>query len=78
MKQLLSAVFYCHSNNIVHRDIKPENILLASKEPDANLILIDFGFSVSFLGILTSNNPFLKFASILSVSYFVGMLNDLL
>ena len=25
MKQLLSAIFYLHSNNIVHRDLKPEN-----------------------------------------------------
>ena len=28
MKQLLSAVCYLHSKNIVHRDIKPENIII--------------------------------------------------
>ena len=28
MKQILQAVFYCHSNKIVHRDLKPENVLL--------------------------------------------------
>jgi calcium-dependent protein kinase len=32
MKQLLSAICYCHQNNIVHRDLKPENILLESKD----------------------------------------------
>jgi serine/threonine protein kinase len=24
----MSAILYCHNNNIVHRDIKPENILI--------------------------------------------------
>ena len=43
LHQLLSAVAYCHSNNIVHRDIKPANVLI-------NLInmkvkLADFGLS---------------------------------
>ena len=28
MKQVLSCINYCHTNNIVHRDLKPENILL--------------------------------------------------
>jgi len=28
IKQILSAINYCHNNKIVHRDIKPENILL--------------------------------------------------
>lgn len=31
MKQLLSAITYCHSNKVAHRDLKPENILFDSK-----------------------------------------------
>lgn len=40
--QILSALEYCHKNNIVHHDMKLENILLAS---DHSLRLIDFGLS---------------------------------
>lgn len=32
MYQVISALFYCHSLNIIHRDIKPENILIERKE----------------------------------------------
>jgi calcium-dependent protein kinase len=46
MKQLLSAVAYCHSRRIVHRDLKPENLLLSDKTADATLKVIDFGTSV--------------------------------
>jgi len=45
IKQILSAVNYCHQNNIVHRDLKPENILFESKKDDATLKIIDFGTS---------------------------------
>jgi calcium-dependent protein kinase len=46
MKQVLSAISYCHDHNIVHRDLKPENILLDEKESDKLTVkVIDFGAS---------------------------------
>jgi mitogen-activated protein kinase 1/3 len=42
MYQLLSAVHYLHSADIVHRDIKPENCLVNSK---CELKLCDFGLA---------------------------------
>jgi len=32
MRQILSAVFYCHSGNIINRDLRLENILVESIE----------------------------------------------
>ncbi len=49
MKQVLSAVKYCHSNDVVHRDLKPENLLLESKKGDSLIKVIDFGTS-QFVG----------------------------
>lgn len=43
-RQILSAVSYLHSNNIVHRDIKPENVLVVSENP-LHVQLTDFGFA---------------------------------
>lgn len=48
MKQILSAISYCHVNRIVHRDLKPENILFDSKAANSNLKVIDFGASTKF------------------------------
>ena len=49
MKQIFSAVDFCHQKGIIHRDLKPENILIESEE-EANkefftIKIIDFGTS---------------------------------
>lgn len=45
MRQILSAVVYCHEQKIVHRDLKPENILFVNESNNAPLKVIDFGTS---------------------------------
>ncbi|KAG9393624.1 cyclin-dependent kinase like [Carpediemonas membranifera] len=40
--QLLLAIDYCHSQDVIHRDIKPENLLITG---DNQLKLCDFGFA---------------------------------
>ncbi|KAF1323417.1 Camk/camkl protein kinase, partial [Globisporangium splendens] len=42
MRQLLSAVHYCHERHVYHRDLKLENVLIT---PDYHVKLIDFGLS---------------------------------
>lgn len=45
--QLISAMEYMHSENVVHRDLKPENILLTST---MDIKIVDFGLSTHFTG----------------------------
>ncbi len=47
IKQVMSAIEYCHKNGICHRDLKPENLLYlkSGDENDNPIKLIDFGLS---------------------------------
>lgn len=42
IKQVLKALYYCHSRNVTHRDIKLENVIITE---DGLVKIIDFGFS---------------------------------
>ncbi len=50
MKQVLSAINYCHTRKIVHRDLKPENLLLDKDTDNPKIKIIDFGTSQVFDG----------------------------
>lgn len=68
MRQLLSAIVYCHEHRIVHRDLKPENLLLEFKRPfekGNNLKVIDFGTSIEY-------NPSQKLKARLGTAYYIA------
>lgn len=55
-KQLIYALHHCHYNDIIHRDLKPDNVLYNGE----NLILIDFGLSVSYASLRNYLDPSLQ------------------
>ncbi|KAI6038543.1 kinase-like domain-containing protein [Pisolithus marmoratus] len=45
VRSILSGVKYLHDHDIVHRDLKPENILYRTKEPNSDVVIVDFGIA---------------------------------
>lgn len=45
MKQIFSAIIYCHENNIVHEHLATEKIIFENKKPNSNVKNIGLGFS---------------------------------
>jgi serine/threonine protein kinase len=60
---MLSAVAYCHVQNICHRDLKPENIML--ERTKGKIKIIDFGTAMSF-------NPAVGMTTILGTPYYMA------
>ena len=59
LDQILDALVYLHSQNVIHRDIKPENIKLT---PSGQVMLVDFGIAKVYqTGQLTRSSQ--KFGS---------------
>ncbi|CAK9081122.1 unnamed protein product [Durusdinium trenchii] len=47
VRQILSAVAYCHRNGVCHRDLKLENFCLEDDSENARIKMIDFGLAHS-------------------------------
>lgn len=57
--QILDAVIYAHSKNVIHRDLKPGNILI---DTEYNVKIIDFGIS-KFESSIFSDYTFKSFGT---------------
>ena len=58
MRQILSAISYCHERNLVHCDLKPENIMFESLSSENTVKIIDFGNSSFCVGDQKLSNRF--------------------
>ena len=48
MRNIISAVKYIHSKDVIHRDLKPENILLNNRNDFNSVKICDFGLSIQY------------------------------
>ncbi|KAI9013768.1 kinase-like domain-containing protein [Phycomyces nitens] len=45
IRSVLNGLEFLHANKIVHRDMKPENLLFKTPDPNAELVICDFGIA---------------------------------
>jgi calcium/calmodulin-dependent protein kinase I len=45
VRSILAGVEYLHQHDVVHRDLKPENILYRGRDPDSDIVIVDFGIA---------------------------------
>ncbi|CDR96999.1 protein kinase domain containing protein, putative [Babesia bigemina] len=65
MRQIFSAIAYCHGKGIIHRDLKPENILYSNMSDNSPIKVIDWGFA-------TKCCKAHKFTSLVGTPYYVA------
>ena len=53
---LCAAIQHAHQKGIIHRDLKPSNVLVAERDGEAVLKVIDFGIAKSFKQSLTDGS----------------------
>ncbi|KAL7526966.1 hypothetical protein ACHAXR_002995, partial [Thalassiosira sp. AJA248-18] len=68
LHEVLTAISYLHTHDIVHRDIKPENIVFESTKEDSPIKVIDFGLARKHFQ--NSFEPFMS--DIVGTSYFLA------
>ena len=45
IRMILEGLAYLHKCRVTHRDLKPENLLYLNADPDARLLITDFGLA---------------------------------